>query len=625
MRKRTGSPWGRLAGALAIAIAALAAPTPALAGDAVEYYASVDRDRIAIDETLTLTVTLTTPNKEPESFELPRHPDFELVSQSRSEQMSVSFGMGNSGVRKTKVHTLVLRPTKQGELAILPGIAVADGKRFETGRLTVRVGAPGTGAPQAQAAPQRRTWPSPFGGGFPNIPGLDDDFDPFGAFRQDRAPPSDSDVVLRASIDRAEVYVGEQVTLTLYLMARADVSGIESLQMPKLDGFWSEEIASPTQISSETRTIDGVAWRFYLLRKRALFPLREGVLTIDPSQVDVQVGGPFSRRVKMRRTSAEAAVTVKALPPGAPAGFHPASVGSWSLEAEAEPKVAAPGAPITVRVRASGQGNLGSLELPRLPSIDGMKAFDPTQTSDTDVARDRFGGARTQEYVLVPSRSGPFTIPSLELPYFDPETESYEVARTEPIRVTVLPGGPSDPTGAPVVADGTGDDAGGLAPLRTATTIEPARTPLSSRPWFPVAVAIPPLSLFAALLVPRLSSLRKGQGAKAGPGGEARRRLVAARALGERRDPRFYDELDLALRAAVAEVLGRQAGGLSRAQLSESLASAGFADEVVADVCRALDDCDMGRFAPGVDSGAVTTILERASRAVEGLRQGGRR
>ncbi|HWV38727.1 MAG TPA: BatD family protein [Vulgatibacter sp.] len=628
MPKKTGSPWGRLAGGLALAIAALVAPTPSLAGDAIEYYASVDRDRIAVDETLTLTVTLTTSGKEPERFELPSHPDFERVSESRSEQMSLSFGMGNAGLRKTKVFTLVLRPTRQGDLAILPGFAVADGKRFETGRLTVRVGPPGTGAPQAQAPPRRRSWPSPFGGGFPSLPGLDDDFDPFGVFRQDRAPPSDADVLLRATIDRSEVYVGEQVTLTVYLMARVDVSGIESLQMPKLDGFWSEDIEAPTQISSETRTIDGVAWRFYLLRKRALFPLREGELTIDPSRVDVMVGGPFTRRVKMRRSSAETRVTVKALPPGAPAGFDPSNVGSWSLEVEAEPQVATPGAPITVRVRARGQGNLGSLELPRLPEIEGMKAFDPTQSSEQEVRRGRWGGSRTEEYVLVPSRSGSFTIPSLELPHFDPGTETFEVARTAPIRLTVLPGGTKDPAGAPAPApaDGGDDGDGGLAPLRTATTIEPARAPLTSRPWFPLAVALPPLAFFALLLAPRLVSLRRGPGAGRGSRDEIRRRLAAARELGGRRDPRFYDELDLALRAALAEVLGREVSGLSRVQLAEALAAAGVAGEVAREVGQALDDCDMGRFAPGgVEPAEAAAIHGRAAAAIDRLQKGGRR
>jgi len=622
MRKKTGSPWGPIAWVLAIA--ALAVPAASFAADAIEYYASVDRDRIAIDETLTLTVTLTTSSKDPDGFELPQHPDFEIVSQSRSDQMSLSFGSGGSGVRKTKVYTLVLRPTKQGELSILPGSAVIDGKRFETGKLAVRVGAPGTGAPQAQAPQPRRGWPSPFGGALPNF---DDDFDPFGAFRQDRAPPSDADVVLRASVDRPEVYVGEQVTLTLYLMARVDVSGIESLQMPKLDGFWSEDVEAPTQISGETRTIDGVAWRVYLLRKRALFPLREGELSVDPAQVDVLVGsGPFSRRVKMRRASSATAVTVKALPPGAPAGFHPSSVGRWSLEVEAEPQVAAPGAPITVRVRARGQGNLGSLELPRLPAIDGMKAFDPTQTDDLDVARGRYGGSRTQEYVLVPSRSGAFTIPSLELPFFDPAKGTYEVAHADAIEMKVLPGGSVDPKGAPpAVASASGGDDGGLAPLRTTTVIEPAGVPLSSRPWFPVAVAVPPLAFLALLVVPHLSSLRGRQGGSAA-GGEARRALAASRALAERGDARFHDELTHALQAAVADTLGRRAGGLTRAQLAEALAGAGAASEVVADLCAALDDCDAGRYAPGkLDPAGAAATLERAERAVDGLRKGGRR
>src|SRR5262245_16047455 len=118
MPKRTGR---------ALALAAITA-LPALAAgaiDPVEYYATVDRDECAIDDVVNLSVTLATnEQKEPVKIELPRGPDFDTLSQSRSDQMSFAFGGGAPTYRKVRVYTLVLRPKREGDLAILPGYVV---------------------------------------------------------------------------------------------------------------------------------------------------------------------------------------------------------------------------------------------------------------------------------------------------------------------------------------------------------------------------------------------------------------------------------------------------------------------------------------------------------------------
>ncbi|AKU89990.1 BatD family protein [Vulgatibacter incomptus] len=624
-----GAGLVRAAMATALLLAHVGLPFAARADDALEYYATVDRDSIGLDETVTLSVTLAVNgNKEPKPFELPQAPDFDVVSQGRSEQYAMGFGTGGGGFKKTRVYTIVLRPTREGELAIRPGVAVLEGRRYETGRLTIRVG--GTGQGQARNGPAPRASPraSPFGGfpgGFPPLPGQDDDFDPFGT----GAPPAEGDVLLRASVDKREVYPGEQVTLTIALLSRMDVGGIDGFQIPKFDGFWTEDLESPTQISGQTKVIDGVPWRVYLLRRRALFPLRDGVLSIQPAEVDVVTGnGFFSRRGKAKRRSQPIEITVKPLPGGAPAGFAPASVGTWTLDAEASPKTAAWGAPITLRLSASGVGNLRSLELPKLPEIDGMKTFEPTLSDEVTVQRGHFGGRRTLEYVLVPERAGAFTIPALELPYFDPATETFDVAKTASIELTVLPGKeaapqPAAPEARPMAR---GDDSGGLAGIRTAAVLEGARTPLHERPWFVFALGLPALALLGSFAVPRLRAAReRGEGDRRakGAGRLAQRRLAGAQALADDGDPRVFEELDRALHAYLESRYGRSAFGLTRDRLSSFLTDAGAPPHAIEALRDALDACDAGRFAPGtMDAGAARRALSSATGAVDALEAG---
>ena len=143
-------------------------------------------------------------------------------------------------------------------------------------------------------------------------------------------PRGDSDLFLRASLDKDEVYVGEQATLSLYIYSRVDLSSVDAVTMPKLEGFWSEDVESPTQLSGEQKIVNGIPYRAYLLRRRALFPVKPGTLTITPAEADITTGFLFAGH-RVHRVANALKVKVKPLPPGAPAGMANANVGSWQL------------------------------------------------------------------------------------------------------------------------------------------------------------------------------------------------------------------------------------------------------------------------------------------------------
>ena len=64
--------------------------TPAVA--AVRFEATVDRDKVEVGDTLTLTVTVSVPNRDRiESLVLPEFKGLEVVSRSRSSEMSYRF------------------------------------------------------------------------------------------------------------------------------------------------------------------------------------------------------------------------------------------------------------------------------------------------------------------------------------------------------------------------------------------------------------------------------------------------------------------------------------------------------------------------------------------------------
>src|SRR5262249_56746375 len=147
------------------------------------------------------------------------------------------------------------------------------------------------------------------------MPGFDEDEDGFPAID---VPRSDSDLFLRSSLDADEVYVGEQVTLSIYVFSRVDLSSVDAVNLPKLDGFWSEELDSPSQLSGEHKVLNGVPYRAYLLKRRALFPMKPGAMSIAAAEADITTGFLFAGR-RVQLTGKELLLKVKPLTPGAPA------------------------------------------------------------------------------------------------------------------------------------------------------------------------------------------------------------------------------------------------------------------------------------------------------------------
>ena len=80
------------------------------------------------------------------------------------------------------------------------------------------------------------------------------------------APPSgaldgalyDDQAFLRTVVDRSEPYVGEQVTVTIYLYIRGSLTSMPTAtHEPTTDGFWIQDLLGPTYSSEPTTQIVG--------------------------------------------------------------------------------------------------------------------------------------------------------------------------------------------------------------------------------------------------------------------------------------------------------------------------------------------------------------------------------
>jgi hypothetical protein len=615
---RTGS-------ALAVAVSLLAAG-PVL-GAELEFYMTVDRNKVGTEDTFRCEIVV---SNAPEGavVQFPAPADFEVLSRSESTQMSYSVGPGGMGqIKQVRKFTLVMRANRAGHLTIPPAGLQTASRTYKTDAIKIEVVA-GRLAPEPR---QRQPATNPFGLP-PGFPFGDEEDDPFGLprglpdpFADDPAiPRSDSDLFLRATLDRPEVFVGEQVTLSILIYSRMDLMAVDSVTMPKLEGFLSQEIASPTNLQAEERIVGGVRYRAYLLRSKALFPLKPGELAIEAAEADIASGVyPFSQR-KLHRKSNTLALKVKPLPAGA------SNVGKWRLSSTVNQSDLALGEPVQLKVIVEGRGNLKAVTLPKLEAPASFRVFDPQQTEKSSIKNNLVGGTRTVEYVLVPQQTGRFELPGLTLEYFDPESQQLEKTSTDPITITVRPAG----TGAQALAVPSNDPSqpepaarnqlvgGGLKSLRhTAKFSEPRA--LTWRQPFYLPLAGAPLALALALGLVSFVRSRAGQEDEASRRNKqakaARKRLAQAEKLaGAGSTTDFYAEVDKALRSFLEARLSQNVTGLTRPQLDEAMKAANVSEAVRGRVLGVFETCDLGRYAPGMgDAAARRRALEDAVHAME--------
>ncbi len=587
--------------------AALLVALPAFAAE-VELSATTDATEVPLDGTLELRITATyASTRSGGELQVPPFADFDVVSRSQSESMSFSFGSGGSSMRRVVTTSLTLTPRRAGELTIEPAKVEYEGKTFQTEPIHVRV------LPAGQARKPSRAAPDPLA--------RSDELDPFADVH-----PGARDLVLRAVLDQDHPYVGQQITYSLFLLARTNVSSIEKLATPRLDGFWSLDVEAPQQLVPEQRILDGVPYTSYLLRRRALFPLRPGKATIEPAEVQVQTGfGMLFSRGTSRRTSQALQIDVQPLPPGKPPGFDAGNVGQWTLTASAEPTSVAAGQPITFRLVASGRGNVRDLRLPKLPEIPGVRAYDATTTDQDKIDRGQVNGTRTVEQLLVPERTGAVEIPALSMDVFDPIRKEYRTLHTDRIAVSVAPAQPGQAASQAVSQNLLA--AGGIRPIRLRLGSIRQRPAPWTEPWFWPLLGAPPFGVALAL---GLAGLRRML--QVDPGEKrirlarsaAAKRLKGARALLQRGDAvAFYAEIVRAVTGYLADKQGIAAAGLTRDELAAALRARGHGEETVRRLTRVLDDCDRARFAPGSgDAPAREAMLGRADQVLNDLDRG---
>lgn len=421
---------------------------------------------------------------------------------------------------------------------------------------------------------------------------------------------------MEAVVDNLRPYQGQQVVYTLRFFRSVALVGQANYQTPNFTGFWTHTHPDQSEFSVSK------AGRNYQLTelRTILFPTVVGEVTIDPASFSIP-GGFFSQSKEILSNSV--ALDVQPLPDGAPATFTGA-VGQFDIHTSVDHPETKVNETVTWEVTISGQGNIDNLTDPVWPETSEWRAFDSEASVSTQIANNVFGGARTIERVLVPTISGALTLPSVEFPYFDPDTAQYVTISSDPIEVKVGPnsGGSAPAIGSqsnsvpPSIVDqqvSVSEPSAGIRPNKPAVSTWAIGSPLvtdRSGYWLLWAT---PLLLIAGHLGWQWRQRHRHETSEIRRTHQAKK--VARNSLRKvkNNDSSKFETAGRFLSEYISTRLNRSIVGLTQAQVSTLLLERGIDPQLVDRVGHVLTLSDMGRYAPssgGVDDEDIVSTVE---------------
>ncbi len=558
-------------------------------GQDTQVTASVGSDTVGVQDQFQLTITVS--GKDSGDAENPRVSGIKGFRIVQGPNISSQFQWINGRTSSTKSYIYVLLPEKEGQYTIDPIEVAVGNKVYRTQPLQVRV----TSAPRsASPAPQ-----SPI-----NPP------DPFEEEFSRNRRTEGNDVFVKAELDRASAFPGQQVTLTYRLYTRVGISGLELRESPSLSGFWVEDIPLDKNPRGVPQTINGRDYQAFIIKKQALFATATGKLKIPSSvfAISARTGGDFfgvfsSTETLYRRTQ-ELNLDVKPLPEtGRPPGFSNA-VGSFKLTTAIDKKDVATGDAVALHVKLEAQGNLKmipDISLPALPdfTIYSSKRADSYRT----FAGDQLGGDKTWEYVIVPKAPGRQTIPPLSFSFFDAARDKYETVTTPALSLNVVRSSDNAVSLSGLSGADKQDVVRRGADINfikmSAGELEKEEKPFYQTLWF-YLIAIIPLAFNAgAFLYHKKRSMLSGNQQLARSLKAKRRALEqmkTAEKEGTSEARRFYDRAASALSGYLADKFNLTEIQLTADGLDRALSNYGVPKEAVEETRACLQECDFGRF-----------------------------
>ena len=269
------------------------------------------------------------------------------------------------------------------------------------------------------------------------------------------------------------VYVGESVPVDIELGIRPGI--VTSLNGPPaltgsdftLNNLSKEPLrrnqvieGSPFLVMTWHSALAAVKPGDFSLSVQTPISVKLNTRSAEDQEFAARLGWPFSQipyngvaPKDVTIDSPASALKVLSLPKeGRPNDFSGA-VGEFQVSSDTSSTRVAAGDPLTLRLHITGVGNFDRVDATMFDHLEHWKTYPAKSTfTASDPAGDK--GEKVFEQPLIAGQPGEQSIPALEFSYFNPNTQHYERAQTQPIKVIVAASLADSSLGAPAEATG---------------------------------------------------------------------------------------------------------------------------------------------------------------------------
>ncbi len=377
----------------------------------VKFEARVSKRQLGINERLRIEFSM---NQEGDNFKAPSFTGFDVVG---GPSQSVSHSWINGKRSFSKVYAYILSPKKKGNITIAPASIEIEDKIYQTKPLQLLVTSPITKPTN------------------PNDPNY----------------VASQNIHLVTEVSNTSPYLNEAITVTqkLYIHPSIGISDFNTLNAPKLTGFWSQDV-SDKQLKIERGEYQGSPFNYVVLKRTVLYPQTTGKIKIKPLTLDVLVSIPTNRRdffgrplkqtVHQKVSAQLKIIDVKSLPEaGKPDGFTGA-VGQFEFDVTVDKTTLKSEESLKATVLVSGEGNLKLFQLPKLVVPSSLEVYEPEHKENVRTNYAGMRGIIKEIYTIVPQYKGTYPIHPLSFSYFNPKTAKYITLKSVSHVVDVLTG-----------------------------------------------------------------------------------------------------------------------------------------------------------------------------------------
>ena len=526
-----------------------------------------------------------------------------------SSQSSYQMINGHTSSSSSVTITYTLYAAKNGSFTIGASHALAGGKRLSSRPVKIQV-----------SGHAQRT------NGAPNMHGQNSYDQP--RMRSAGSAISGSDLFIKVSASKKRVHEQEPILLTYKVYTQVELTQLEG-KMPDLKGFHTQEVPLPQQKTFHTETVNGRPYKCVTWSQYVMYPQMTGSLQIpsitfkgivvqqnrnvDPMEAFFNGGSGY---VEVKKDIKAPGITLQVDPlPQRPANFS-GGVGKFNISASLDKKEVKAGEPITLRVVVGGIGNLKLLKQPVVNFPKDFDKYDAKVTDKTRLTANGVEGNMVYDFLAVPRNQGSYTIPSVELTYYDTGKNAYKTIKTQPFKVEVEKG------------DGTSGESEDFASQdKDIHTIKlgKAEQHKANEMFFGsfgywISLLMPLIAFVVLLIVFRRRAIEnadivKKRSNRAGKIATKRLRL-ANKLMLQGKQGEFYDEVMRALWGYMSYKLNMPAEKLNRDNIRETLGRHFVDDATIEKFTTALDECEFERYAPGDAAGNMNRTFESAMTAI---------